>query len=144
MGANDEEDSKHTAAQPMAVSSNQSAADSTAAVPQPAAAVVQPISAPLPPVPARTNGYAALADGYLGAPRPAPAAPSAAATSSEPDRGPFREALGRNTAAAPAAAGLWSTDATALPCAAQLGRPVSFQASREREQREQRERLEWC
>ena len=129
MGVNDEEDSKVTAAQPPAVNSNQSAADSTAAVPRSAAAAAPSIAAAFPPVHPRNNGYAALADGYLGAPRPVQSVPSAAATSTHTDRGALREEPG-SKAAAPASAGLWSTDATPSQRAAHLGRPVSFQASR--------------
>ena len=129
MGGNDgDEDRGHAAAQPSVVSSSPTAADS-AEVPQPAAAPVPPIATELPPGPARTNGYAALADGYLSGPRPAQAAPSAAAARGDTDQELFsREAGGK--AAAPAAASAFGfTDAPASLRAAQLGRPVSFQAS---------------
>lgn len=134
MGGNDgDEDRGHAAAQSSVVSGSPIAADSAEA-PQPAAALVPPTATAFPPAPARTNGYAALADAYLSGPRPAQAVPSAAAARGETDQGLFSREAGGDAAApkaaAPAAASAFqSTDAPALLRAAQLGRPVSFQAS---------------
>ena len=130
MGGNGgDEDTGHTAAQPSVDSSSRSAAG-FAAVPQPASALEPQIAAAVAPVPARTDGYAALADGYLGAPKPVQAAPSAAATSFESDQGLISRNIGGEAAAPTAMSAFQPTDAPASLRAAQLGRPVSFQASR--------------
>lgn len=80
MGIDEEEGGGQTTAPPSAVSSRLSAS-SFADVPQPAAAQASPAAPASPPKPARTNGYAALADGYLGATAPVHAATLAAPTS---------------------------------------------------------------
>lgn len=89
------------------------------------AALAAPASSPPAPVPQRSNGYAALADGYLGASGSTwgAAGPTYAAGSLGQGAQPESSSAAMHAGLAPAAGG------PTAAVAPKLGRPASFQAS---------------